>query len=251
MNVKAELADLGLTKKEADVYVALVQLEESQTGKLCSHTKIPSSNMYPILHSLTEKGLVTFKIVNRIKVYKASSPHSLKLLYEEQVKKIQSKKDEVMEVIAQLEKIPASRVSASDYEYFEGIRGIKSLWMRINEMLIPNTESQYIVGELNTWETLNAFYLEHHKLRAKKKIFERMILPESAKFEAKERRKIGYFDARFLKELPVGELGIFENFVVIQYTNTETPRGFLIKDKIFAITFRFYFELLWQNAKEI
>ena len=62
-------------------------------------------------------------------------------------------------------------------------------------------------------------------------------------------KKLGYFEPRFLKQLPIGELGIFENFVVIQYTNTETPRGYLIKDKIFATTFKFYFETLWKSAK--
>jgi|SRR3989344_1624239 len=249
MNLQEELTDLGLNKNESKVYLALVQLEETQTGKLCQHVKIPSSNIYQILNSLVEKGLATFKQVNGIRLYKASNPNSLKFLYEEQVKKLKSKENEVTALIGQLGKIPASKISASDYEYFEGIRGIKSMWTRINELLIPNTEAQYIVGELNTWETLNAFYLEHHKLRVRKKIFERMILPENAKVEARERKKLGYFESRFLKQLPTGELGIFENFVIIQYTNTEIPRGFLIKDKIFAMTFKFYFETLWKTAK--
>jgi sugar-specific transcriptional regulator TrmB len=250
MELKEELANLGLTKSEAEAYIALVKLEETQTGKLCSYLKIPTSHIYQILSSLMEKGLVTFKVVNGVRVYKASNSKSLQFLYEEQVKKIKSKENEVIGVIQQLEKIPLEKTNASDYEYFEGIRGIKSMWMRMNELLIPNTESQYIVGELNTWETLNAFYLEHHKIRAKKRIFERMILPRNAKLEAKERKKIGYFEARFLDKLPPGELGIFDNFVVIQYTNTETPRGFLIKDKIFTTTFRFYFEQLWKIAKK-
>jgi len=109
----------------------------------------------------------------------------------------------------------------------------------------------YIKEIVESWKVLNAFYLDHHKVRASKKIHLQMILPIDALKQAKERKKIGYFDYRFMDIKDDGEFGIYENFIVIQYTSKKekNPRGFLIKDKIFVETFKGVFNKLWNIAK--
>ena len=75
------LKSAGLNDREALTYLDLQQNGESQTGKICKRTRIPSSQIYMILESLLEKGLVNFKIVNNIKVYRASDPDTLSNLF--------------------------------------------------------------------------------------------------------------------------------------------------------------------------
>ena len=62
------LAKIGLTTQESRVYLALLELQEAQTGQLCKFTKIASSNIYKILDALMKKGLASYRVQNNIKI---------------------------------------------------------------------------------------------------------------------------------------------------------------------------------------
>lgn len=46
-----------------------------------------------------------------------------------------------------------------------------------------------------------------------------------------------------------GEFANGKNFMLLQYTSGKTPRGFLIKDKVFIDSFTGIFNRLWSQAK--
>ena len=45
------------------------------------------------------------------------------------------------------------------------------------------------------------------------------------------------------------EWAIVGNKLIIQYITQKVPRGFMIEDKIFVMTFKQVFNQLWMNAK--
>ena len=71
------LEDLGLSNAEAKIYLALLELGTSKTGKIIDLTKLQSSTIYHVLGSLVEKGLVNYIFEGKIKYYQAESPDSL------------------------------------------------------------------------------------------------------------------------------------------------------------------------------
>ena len=77
IEIEEILSKVGLTGQEARAYLALLELQQAQTGPLCKFTKIASSNIYAILDSLMQKGLVSYRVQNNIKVFMPAPPDTL------------------------------------------------------------------------------------------------------------------------------------------------------------------------------
>jgi sugar-specific transcriptional regulator TrmB len=247
------LKNAGFTANESKVYLALIELGESKTGLICEKTNIPSSHIYQILDSLAKKGVIGFKLYKNTKVYLANSPDTLKAIFTSKKEELKNLEEGINFTIESLKKSPKNKETISDYKYFEGIKGIKSMWFEALLLMNSTDTLDACTGNVESFEELTAFYLEEiHKARLKKKIISRMILPTGALEEAKLREKMGKIEIRYLEKKSGGEFIVHNNFVIIQHTGKKenVPRGFLIKDKVFAETFKEVFENLWKIAKK-
>ena len=243
------LGKIGLTKQESRAYLGLLELQEAQTGKLCKNTKIASSNIYKILDSLMKKGLVNFRVQNNIKVFMPSSPEILNDLFLEKQKKLDEERKEVTELISSLKVRKPKKEPASNYKYFEGLIGIKSMWHEINSSMNKNDIMRVYAGKRVSYERMVGFLNEHHKLRVKNKVKERLIFPKED-IELAMKRKKQLADVKFMDLKNDAEWGVWKDlFYLHDYPVKKEPRGFLIKDKVFADTFRQVFDQLWIEAK--
>lgn len=244
------LNKIGLTLQESKVYLALLTLQESQTGLLCKETNIASSNIYGILASLKAKGLISYKVKNRIKIFMPSPPEALNEIFVEKQKKLEEEKKEVQKLISKL-KVKKVEDSESNYKYFEGISGIKSLWQEII-LSVPALDKSTIIkvygGEKEAYEKLLGFYKEFQKARRKNKIKQHTILPHGEtripRMKEFKDMKIHYEDLK-----NKAEWGVIGDLFFIQYIMTKTPKGFLVKDKIFAQTMEQVFNQIWKESK--
>jgi sugar-specific transcriptional regulator TrmB len=250
------LENLGLNRTEARVYLALQEIGESKTGKICDNLDIATSHIYRILDSLIKKGLVSYKLFRGIKIFRTTDPQNIQNLYAQKKKELDQQESSLKELIRQLQKKPKHKETISDYQYFEGYKGIVSLWNEFYRNLDPGTTIDLCTSRIENWEKLNEYYLENHRLRVANKVSMRMLIPEtSPKKQLRphilERKKIGLISIRQLKSANVAEFAVYKNILVIQETSKETkhPRGFLIRDQIFADSFRMLFENLWMHAK--
>jgi len=241
------LGKVGLTGQEARVYLALLELQEAQTGPLCKFTRIASSNIYSILDSLISKGLVSYRVQNNIKVFMPAPPDTLNELFIEKQKKLDEERKEVTDMIANLKKQEIKKEPYSNYKYFEGMTGIKALWHEINEKMAPDYTIRCYTGRKGSYERFVGFYNLHHDLRTKKKIPERLIFPHEDMGLAKKRRN-KVTEIKFMDLKNDTEWGVVKDLVYIQYITSKKPRGFLIKDEIFAKTFEQVFDQLWDKA---
>jgi sugar-specific transcriptional regulator TrmB len=244
------LGKIGLTKQESKVYLALLELQESQTGKLCKFTKIASSNIYKILDSLIEKGLIHYRVQNNIKIFMSAPPESLNDLFLQKQKKLDEERKEINGLISNLKKIEIKKEPHSNYKYYEGLGSLKSMWHEINTNITKDSKLFYYTAKKESYERMIGFYTEHHKIRTKKKAIGKMIFPIEDKKLAKDREKIDKkFEAKFLNLKNDAEWGVIGDLFYIQYITGKKPRGFLIKDKTFADTFKQVFKQLWKLNK--
>src|SRR3989338_8012067 len=154
------LKSAGLSEREALTYLDLQQNGESQTGKICERKKIPSSQIYKILNSLSEKGLVNFKMVNNIKIFRASDPDSLAALFEEREKKIGQEKKQLLDFVSKLKVKPDELSRQNDFRYYSGIRGIKSLYMEIINSWKSGDEYYITSAPLESFKNIEGFFLD-------------------------------------------------------------------------------------------
>ncbi|MFH1445625.1 MAG: helix-turn-helix domain-containing protein [Nanoarchaeota archaeon] len=242
------LVKVGLTKQEARVYKSLLELQESQTGQLCKNTKIASSNIYNVLDSLIKKGLVNYKIQNNVKTFLPSTPEILNDIFLEKQKSLDEERRELNKLIINMKTKGVQKMPFSNYKYFEGLNGVKSMWHEINHLMDKNSVNKYYTVGKGSFERLLASYENHHKLRKEKGVKCQMIFDEKNTTIARK-RKNNITQIRFMQLKNEAEWGIIKDNLYIQYITGKTPRSFLIKDEIFSKTFEQVFDQLWKEAK--
>ncbi len=249
MDTKEELlGKVGLGKQEGKVYIGLLELKQARTGALCRHTGIASSNIYQILGSLLEKGLVSYRVQNNVRVFMPAPPETLNELFQKKRAELDQERKTLRELIARLKRKEAEREPYADYKYYEGLTGIKALWYEINEVMDKGSIIRGYTAKREGYERLVGFYNAHHELRKKKGVKERLIFPKEDVKLAKKRGD-ALTEVRFMDLQNEAEWGVVKDRVYIQYITGKRPRGFLIRDEIFAKTFRQVFDQIWERAK--
>lgn len=250
--IEEELRNIGLTRNEAKVYLSLIELGEARTGALCEKSKIPSSHIYGILEKLMEKGLVSYKISNNTKIFMASAPEALNTIYLKKQDELEKQRENIQKIIADLKKIPKRQETISNYKYFEGLSGIRSLWYEIYS-IIPFMKKSEIArnysGKQGTYENLLGFFQTFHKLRMKYGIKYNAIFPDTERKLGKKREK-QFAEVRYMSLKNDIQWVIIGDMLILQNNTGKKPYSFLIKDEKFASTFKQVFDQLWKIAKK-
>lgn len=71
------LSSLNLPEKEIKVYLALLTMGSSPVKAIREKTRLPRVAIYPLLHSLENKGFITTFIKEKIKFFSSIEPNSL------------------------------------------------------------------------------------------------------------------------------------------------------------------------------
>jgi sugar-specific transcriptional regulator TrmB len=243
-----KLKNFGFTLSESKVYIFLLQYQEAKASIISSKTNIPSSHIYDILEKLLEKGIISFKITNNIKIYRPVEPESLFSFFREKEKKIEEEKKDLSEFVSKLKTLEFKESKENDFKYFEGINGVKSMFNEFVKDFEPNSEVLIASAPIayNKW---NAFLMEYFQIpRIKKGVKQRLIIPESMKIHGKEREKLKLIEVRYTKTELETEFGVAGDKVYF-LSQGEQPYALLIKDKNLAKTQKKIFDILWKKSK--
>ena len=108
-----ELRDIGLTEKEIEVYMILLDIGSSPVNKIYEKTGIQRRNIYDLLNKLIGKGLVSYIVENKKKYFQPKNPENLLKFIDEEKEKLEQKKASLN--INELKK----KLSDLDNEYLE------------------------------------------------------------------------------------------------------------------------------------
>ena len=75
--IKGALQQIGLTDGEIRVYLALLELGSTSTGKITKDSGISGSKVYEVLDRLMHKGLATYVIKNGVKYFAPTQPEKI------------------------------------------------------------------------------------------------------------------------------------------------------------------------------
>ena len=241
-----KLQSIGLTQSEARVYLFLLEHQDAKTGVICSKLNIHNSHIYQILGKLLDKGLVSFKIVNNIKIFRPVNPESLYSLFREKELQLETEKQDLKEFISNLKKIELKESRQTDFKYFEGVAGVRSMFTEFIESWEPNSTC-YVSSAPIAYERWNAFLLEYfHPPRFKKKVHLKIIVPSELKEMGKQRQIMKLTEVKYSKLKMKSEFGVAGGYTYF-LNHGERPYGLLIKDKVFADTQKKIFEVMWES----
>ena len=81
------LQNLGFTQSEAKVYLTLLKSGLVKVGHIIEKSGLQSSTIHNTLHSLIDKGFVTYIFKDKIKRYQAVDPNLILKSYKEREQK--------------------------------------------------------------------------------------------------------------------------------------------------------------------
>ena len=238
------LEDIGLTSSEIKVYISLLELGSASAGKILERSRIQNSVVHRSLNSLIGKGIISYILEGKRKVYQASDPENFYDFVEDKKRRLAL----IMPELRMRQELMQRQTYAT---IFRGKRGIHELYMNLLKSNGPEYNSfgggkdvtHKVMGE-SWWKGIHAKRLAH-------KIPSRQVFDESIKGLGLFLNDLPLTQIRFLPRRfeQLQETVIIGDFVGISIFS-DTPYGILIKDKTVANGYRKEFELLWSIAKD-
>lgn len=126
--MRNKLRELGFSEKEADVYVALVQVGTAVASDIAKKARIKRSTTYVILDSLAEKGLVSMVEQRGVRRYTPAPPEQLGQYMESMAKKYAGFATAAKKLVPELKASRTESMPEPRVHFFQGSEGIKSVY---------------------------------------------------------------------------------------------------------------------------
>ncbi len=122
------LVEIGLSEKEASVYLALLQVDFASIHDIASKTNIKRTTVYPVLESLQQKGLVSETQKDKKVLFQAAPPERLETYVDRQKILFDEKAKRLKDIIPQMKSIQREQGERPIVKYFEGRDGAISAY---------------------------------------------------------------------------------------------------------------------------
>ena len=225
--METTLQKFGLTKTETQIYLALLENQQLSGQEIRKITQIANSRVYSSLDSLIDKGLVTYFITAKHKVFSAVDPQILINISEERKKEIEN-------IIPQLKSIQSISSNKTSSAVFEGFQGFKNALYKMAEQCRENEEVRIIGFSNQAYENKKLQYLlkSVNKISKEKNNKFKMILDSENNIFEKDRLSEGFTEIRYMPKgfVSPAAIDIFQDYVYI-FMWGENPYVFMIKNE--------------------
>jgi HTH-type transcriptional regulator, sugar sensing transcriptional regulator len=232
------LEDLGFTKSEIKIYLALLETGKGGASLLIDKTGLQNSVVHMTLNKLIKKGLVAYITKGRFREYFAQDP---KIILEI----LDKKRSKLTELIPEIIK-KQKPVEKNDAKVFKGLRGLKSALYDMIEEAKKGDEYlffSFYTKNPNDFSEVYDYYKEFEKDREKYGIVTKGVAPQDIKekFIGRSLKNIKFIDY----PVPMN-ISVFRDNVLMTPWESEQIT-FLIKSRQLAESFRIYFYSIWNK----
>jgi len=193
------LEDIGLTKSEVKVYMALLELGPSTKGPLVHRSGVSSSKIYDLLEKLMQKGLVSFCVRGNVKYFDALPPKKIIDYIDAKKAEIENQKSELKEILPQLELKRFSGAINFETRVFKGMGGARTSFSDILTTVEEGGE-YHVLGISRCTPHFERFILNFHKKRSKCGIRCKITVNELARNVGRQLELIPLTEIRYVPE---------------------------------------------------
>jgi len=243
MDFSKELAKLGLSKPEINIYLYLLEQGLSSPIEIIRGTKILRANAYLILKSLQEKGLIEVQPKGKRKLYFSKDPEVL-------MQNLENKKNVLSDMLPDLRALYKSQKNKPSIKFFYGLEEIRDLFISTR----GKEKVQFILSTNILFETYPEAFLKYRKEMAKKEVFVQDILTQKSAVSISQKTKEAmgvYYDFRLFEQkyedMPTSIRIWDDNVALISFD--EPAFGTVVTNKALATTFRVMFETMWKSGE--
>lgn len=238
------LEQAGFTQKEAEVYLALLELSEGTVTEIAKITKLKRSIIYVILEGLIKRGYASELPNHKINTYQATDPSIILF----QLKATTKNFSEMLPMFRTLHNKGKKRPKITYHETKEGIWKVyESMNLAKEAFFISSYEKidKHFPGSLEKW--VNDYHKKLIPVEGKH------LVPNNP-FELEIAKKISDSgqQARYLPEVNSFNMdfSLCENKLAITSLEDE-PFIVVIESEELAKSIRPLFEMAWENGKEV
>lgn len=249
MSLIHDLQKIGLSDKEAKVYLAALELGDTPVQAISKKAGVNRATTYIVLESLAKKGLCSKYDKAGKTMFLANRPEAITSIFEIQKNEIEERKRYFDAILAQLKSVTNKDSNKPVIRFFEGKEGIR------------NAHDEFVQSHTDAGEIVRMFF-------PKDRIDEVFTPAELAEFKGvrlahKIKSKALYSSKlKTLPDSPDGQrVKVTDKFPlscdVAIYGDTtriaslgNSLSAVLIKDKEIASTLKSIFDLAWEAAKD-
>jgi len=245
------LENIGFTKGEIKVYLALLELGNSTSGPIILDSGVARSKVYEILEKLKQKGLVSEVIKRKTKYFRAVDPEKILDYIQYQQNELNIKSKKFRKILPELKLKQQLEKDKQEARIYEGYEGVKTFFREILSQMKEGNEylAMTLSGDMWDKESVKMFFLKFHQQRAEKKVKAKILYNFGAE-EFKHKMnfsKTGLYEIKSTDViLPTG-IAIFNNIVATLIWG-ENPKLFAIISKENADHYRKFFYDLWDKS---
>ncbi|MBI3255392.1 MAG: hypothetical protein HYZ63_00290 [Candidatus Andersenbacteria bacterium] len=253
MMLEAELKKAGLSDKQAQVYLALLQLGPSPIQKIARKAGVARATTYVVIESLEEMGLVeAISQENRL-VYIAESPQRLLQIVVRKQQLIEESRRDLEQLVPALQAIFHRGNDEPSVRYYPGKAGLIELRQEMTRLssqgdvwfnLAPSDKLKAVFGEKDYWcRTRVAKGIKSKTIFTTNSQATKEQLLRTSNQHLMQRRFIAPDDLAITSGLTV-----FQDKVAVGLFN-QNAGGLIIQSESLAGTLAQFFGLIWKKLE--
>lgn len=243
--LEKDLQQIGLSEKEAKVYLASLELGPSTAQTIAAKATVNRPTTYVMIESLIKRGLMSSFQKGKKRFFSASSPRQMGYIIQQEKNELKRKEQIIEDISKQLSSVIDPKSSMPTVQVFEGIAGIQAaqsdiLQTAANELfeLTSMDESRQILPLIYE-NDIRRKILDKYKIKS-------LYSSKLGSTEVKHKN----VDSRMLsdKQKVACDVIIYGTKVLLISYDGSASCVLLNGQKI-ATTFKTLFLSLWENAK--
>ncbi|MBW2966729.1 late transcription unit protein LtuB [Candidatus Woesearchaeota archaeon] len=241
------LREFNLTDNEIKIYLTLLELGSALAGEITTKTGIHRRNVYDSIERLIKKGLVGYINKNNRKYFKSANPKHFFSLLEQEKESLKQREKAFKSILPQLLLSKKLAKNKQRVTIFEGKKGL----ITILEDIIKTGQTNLVFSTTEI-HMVKDYLKIFHKKRIRAKVTDKLLLDKKDIKRAKQLAKLSYTEVKLMPRVfdsPMA-VNIYSNKVGMLILS-EDPIGILIEDEQVANSYRKYFTLMWEMAKEV
>jgi HTH-type transcriptional regulator, sugar sensing transcriptional regulator len=240
------LLELGLSQREALVYVAVLEVGHGVVTEITRRAGINRTTGYDILTSLVNKGLISVSGKRPKQEYAAENPDKLLQYLKDQQNVAEQRMITAQSFIPQLKAVHKLG-DRPKVRYYEGVDGLKEVY----EDTLRSKEDLRSLAHVDEAENaLEGYFPKYYQRRAANNIAIRAIFPDSPGArhlktkDGIEKRKSLIVSSNEFDLKP--EINVYDDKVMI--ASWREKLGIIIESQEIADAMKMLFELAWKEA---
>ena len=239
-----QLMAIGLSDKEAAIYVASLELGEATAADIAKKARLKRTTAYNILPDLAFKGFIQMTSKKGVKYYFVDDVRSLKKKSENELRSIDS-------LIPELRAIHNIIPQKPKITLYEDMVGLTSIYEDLLQSVPPGGEFLSYAGTRDIFQyTPKKFFMDYMEKRIERKIKGRVITGKTPLSESMQEE-----DSKRLRETKIidsdkfdffGETIIYGDKVAL-VSYQENFMGIIIESKQISKMHAAVFETLWNS----